>query len=491
MAKGEIGALVSAGAVATALGGAYKFSEFVNKAKRLHDVGPANAVYVRLINRVRRDLDEVKRLLTVPEVKQALSTNRPKAEWVYGCIRDTRGALENITPHTERVAGDIDGGRRVGFRHRLRWLLDEKEKLENREREVQAAHASLCEAIGFLTALEPVDESRKVDRKVEIEIDREGPRMVEEREVWVDGRDGRDGRDRETRRVEERETWVETERAPHTHVEERETWVESERGPRRYGEEREAWVESERGPRRHVEEREAWVESERGPRRHVEERETWVDTDRAPRSHIQERESWVETEHRGPRRHVEERETWIDTERAPRSHAEGRGAFVRHHHKGPKRVEERELHIHRDPRHIEARYSEYGPGRHEESRYEERRYEDDRYAGRPSDVHVRERETYMPGPPSRSPQYGQYGEYAEYGAPQPSGASVYRRKFTGDPGFGDEEVHNPQPVPPMRNDREIWIEEKEDYRYDEYGNRLPERMLPGRLERTRYPRSRM
>ncbi|ORY11315.1 hypothetical protein BCR34DRAFT_565433, partial [Clohesyomyces aquaticus] len=500
MAKGEIGKIVGVGAVATALGGAYKFGEFVNKAKRMHDVGPANAVYVRLISRVRADLDEVKRLLTVPEIKFALQNNRPKAEWVYGAIRDMRGALENISPHTERVGGDIEGGRRVGLRHRLRWLLDEKEKLENREREVSAAHTSLCEVIGFLTALEPLDErERKGSERLEVDVDvhREGPSRYEEREVWAEGR----GPGSE-RRVEERETYIET-----------------ERGPRAQFEEREAYVE--RGPRTHVEERDVYVERGRGPHTHVEEREVYIERERErrPQSHT----------------HIEERETFIDRDRAPRSRSEGRGAFVRHHddhdehdHKhrlgrlahriahpgqhhhhhhhhedrrveerdvyierrdGPRRVEERHLHIERDPRdprHVEATYSSRGPAQYEESRYEERRY------GPNDEDRVPQRESFMSGPPPPRSR-GPYGEYAEYGAPQPSGAANYssggfRRHFQGDPGFGDEEVLNPQPVPPLNaNEREVWVEEREDYRFDQYGNRLPERMLPGRLERTRYP----
>lgn len=54
MARGnDLGKLLSAGGAAAALGGAYKLGEFMYKAKRLRDVGPANAVYVRLIGRVQ------------------------------------------------------------------------------------------------------------------------------------------------------------------------------------------------------------------------------------------------------------------------------------------------------------------------------------------------------------------------------------------------------------------------------------------------------
>jgi hypothetical protein len=406
MPKAETASLLTAGAAATAIGGAYKLSEFLYKAKRVRDVGPANAVYVRLINRVRADLEEVQRLLTVPEVKEALEANKPKAKWVYGAMRDVRGALENITPHTERVAGDIEDGRRVGFRHRLRWLLSEKEKLENREKEVNVAHGSLMEVIGFLTALEPTDETDKghvrhshnTHGKHELH-DSHGKHDSHNTKVDIDIR--RDG-------------------------------------PERF--ERDLHVRAERhdaGPTR-IEERDIYIQRERGPRRVVEERETWVEHDRRPQQ-------------------FEERETWV--ERRDGQHEE-RYYQDRHYAPQPARVEERHLHIQRDPRdaqHVEAQYYEQGPNYYDERRYEERRID----PGLPRraetyEDRVPDRQTFMESD-IRQSGYGRppYGEYAEYGAPQPSGAAEYRRRFLGDPGFGDEIVLNPQPVPPMNYDREV------------------------------------
>ena len=72
---------------------------------------------------------------------------------------------------------------------------------------------------------------------------------------------------------------------------------------------------------------------------------------------------------------------------------------------------------------------------------------------------VPERDTWMQSaydrPRSYGPAYGsgRYGEYAEYGAPQPIGPAQYRNREVGDPGFGDELVTNPQPVPPMPYNR--------------------------------------
>lgn len=232
MVKGELFAF---GSAAAALGGAYKLSEFLYKAKRLRDVGPSNAVYVRIIGRVRSDLDEVRRLLSVREVHDALESNPEKSKWVYGCMRDVRGALENITPHTERVGGDIEEGRRVGVRHRVYWLLSEKEKLENREKELAVAHASLTEVIGFLSGLEPIEapkqkpkkeEKKTKDTHIDIDIRRDAPTKHTEhieREVWVE-------RDDRPRRVEERDVWIERDGPAPPRYEERRDIYYDDRG---------------------------------------------------------------------------------------------------------------------------------------------------------------------------------------------------------------------------------------------------------------------
>ncbi|KAF2746198.1 hypothetical protein M011DRAFT_468683 [Sporormia fimetaria CBS 119925] len=363
MAKGNSVNLLTAAGAASAIGGAYKFAEFLHHAKKLKDVGPSNAVFVRLIKRIRADLDEVKRLLTVPEIKAALEANPPKAKWVYGVMRDVRGALENITPHTERVGGDIEAGRRIGLRHRLYWLMSEKEKLDNREKELGPAHASLTEVIGFLTPLEPVVTKHQEKTpepvqdvrhtNVDIDIRRNAPERVDEREVWVERHD----------------------HGPRRVVEERETYIERERDPR--GERRETWVEHDAAPRPY-DERETWVER-RGPQ-HEEryyEDERYYGGQPGP---VEEREFQYQRDPRDPR-HVE----------------------ARYRESGRNYTDER--------RYEERRFDGHAPRRPEsfEDRVPERETFMQSEVRRPSS-------SYRP----RS------GEHAEYGAPQPSGAAEYR-----------------------------------------------------------------
>ncbi|KAF1913135.1 hypothetical protein BDU57DRAFT_581655 [Ampelomyces quisqualis] len=393
MAKGE---LITIGAAATAIGGAYKLGEFMYKAKRARDVGPANAVYVRIIGRVRSDLDEVRRLLSVREVHDALESNPEKSRWVYGAMRDVRGALENITPHTERVGGDVEAGRRIGVRHRVYWLLSEKEKLESREKELTVAHVSLSEVLGYLSGLEPVEEpkrpkSSKKETHVDIDIKRDAPQHTTtervEREVYIE----RDA----PRRVEERDVYIERDR----------------QGPPRY-----------------------------------------------------EQHADIHIDERGPHHQHVEADIHIDRNRDPRYVAQYDTRYEQHVH--------HDQHDHHDQ--FRSQYPE--ERQHDTRPFPEplgRRPEayEDRLPERDSWMQSDARRPRAPGNP------GPYGQYAEYGAPQPSGAAHYQRRYQGDAGFGDEEILNPQPVPLSKEykEREMWIEQKEDFRFDEYGNRLPDR----------------
>ncbi|KAF2995101.1 hypothetical protein E8E13_003900 [Curvularia kusanoi] len=378
MAKGELFAF---GTAAAALGGAYKLSEFLYKAKRLRDVGPSNAVYVRIIGRVRSDLDEVKRLLSVREVHDALESNPEKSKWVYGCMRDVRGALENITPHTERVGGDIEEGRRVGVRHRVYWLLSEKEKLENREKELAIAHASLTEVIGFLSGLEPMEAPKQKSKKEE-------KTTTKDTHIDIDIR-----RDAPTKHTE--------------HIE-REVWVERDNGPRRV-EERDVWIERDGG----------------GPPRYEERRDVYIDE--RHRGQFDDRGDHYQRD--------------LDFERYD-------PADPRYQQHTTERFEQYDQYDRRGPAPDDRRYApaQAPLGRRPES-YEDR---------------VPERDSWMQS------SGGRYGPY---------GAQQYQRRFQGDSGFGDNEVLNPQPVPPNPQyaEREVWVEQKEDYRFDEYGNRLPDR----------------
>jgi hypothetical protein len=168
-----IGAGIGAGTAISAIAGTYKFSEFLVKAKKLHKVGPENAVFQRLLERVHSDLQETRRLVKLPAVEFALSASPEKVAWINSVMKSVRGALERMSPFTEKVAGDTKHGGHVGVRHR-----------------------SLTQVLGFLVSMEPLAccEPGKAELLSQ--------RQVKEREVDVEFEGKRGGKDI---RIEKRE----------------------------------------------------------------------------------------------------------------------------------------------------------------------------------------------------------------------------------------------------------------------------------------------
>jgi hypothetical protein len=150
-----LGAL-SAGAVISVVAGAYKVGEAVLHLRRLHAVGKENDVFVRMVERVRLDLAEVDRLLALPEVKLALSRSPEKVQWIKRTITTLRVAMEEKAKYTESVRKAVEGGRILGLRKRIWWVLEEHEKLVNRRMELAMCHLGLLQVLAFLAPLEPL-----------------------------------------------------------------------------------------------------------------------------------------------------------------------------------------------------------------------------------------------------------------------------------------------------------------------------------------------
>lgn len=185
---GEIAAGIGLASLAGIAGGTYKFAEFLTKVKRLHDVGGENAVFVRISENVRNDLRETERLLHLRDVKEALRTKPSRVRWIQSTIGRVRSVLEDMDKYTGRVDEDVEKrqnrwfglgwGTGVKLRHRLRWVLDEHEKLDNRTLELSTVHQSLMSVMEFLAQFENRDsyaegERRGTDRRVEFDVRRE------------------------------------------------------------------------------------------------------------------------------------------------------------------------------------------------------------------------------------------------------------------------------------------------------------------------------
>jgi hypothetical protein len=151
-----LGAL-SLGAVASAAAGGYKIAEFLVHAKKLKEVTSENKVFVRLVERVQLDLAEVDRLLKLPAIKHSLRRNPKKVAWIKNTVTAMDMALEQLASYSGTVANDTRGGRHAGLWTRMKWVLDEHEKLVHRQMEVNLSHQGIVAVLQFLGALEPMN----------------------------------------------------------------------------------------------------------------------------------------------------------------------------------------------------------------------------------------------------------------------------------------------------------------------------------------------
>ena len=181
---------LSLGGVAAAVGATWKVTEAVVKARRLFQVRSENAVFVRLIDRVRVDLAELERLMALKEVKEALRHNKPKVLWIQEKVQDVNYAIGQMHKYTRKVAG---AGWWLGLKTRLWWILDEYHKLLHREMELASAREGVLAAIEYLNQFEENPAKREgqqrtdtrhttitknVDVDVDIDVDRRGGRRV-------------------------------------------------------------------------------------------------------------------------------------------------------------------------------------------------------------------------------------------------------------------------------------------------------------------------
>jgi hypothetical protein len=135
----------------TSIGSAFKFADV---AVRVAEVGSENAVFVRTIQVVRSDLEEVERLLSQKSVQQKLALTYGKLHWIKTAIGNTRNALNEIGRWVERARVEQESTGSIRFDTRVRWVFSDHEKLLNRKIELSTCHQQLSNVLGYLIGLE-------------------------------------------------------------------------------------------------------------------------------------------------------------------------------------------------------------------------------------------------------------------------------------------------------------------------------------------------
>jgi hypothetical protein len=130
-------------------GTALQLAEFCLSLKEVDSV---SRVFVDLIDRVRKDLDEALRVRR--EVEAVLdSVAVGKKAWIDGAIRDIQAALHDIGVYIESARIDMCKGKPISLKNRFRWVLNNHQKFVTSEKGLATCHHSLLGAIATMHAL--------------------------------------------------------------------------------------------------------------------------------------------------------------------------------------------------------------------------------------------------------------------------------------------------------------------------------------------------
>lgn len=144
---------ISASVMFTGISSAFQFADI---AFRIAEVGSENEVFVRTIHVVRDDLNEVERLLSVKSIETKLARIPEKLPWIRGTITNTKTALNHIGKAVERARAEQQATGSIRFETRVRWILNDHEKILNRTNELSTCHRQLSSVLSYLLRLEDV-----------------------------------------------------------------------------------------------------------------------------------------------------------------------------------------------------------------------------------------------------------------------------------------------------------------------------------------------
>lgn len=138
----------------------FKLAEF---CLALKEVESENLVFLRLIARVRKDLDEACRERREKETallqyNKSIRSSSPagrsqKMDWINDAILDTRTALNEIGSLIEKPRIDVEDGVSVRLKHRFEWVLQNHARFVSRQLVLATCHQSLLAAIIAMQSL--------------------------------------------------------------------------------------------------------------------------------------------------------------------------------------------------------------------------------------------------------------------------------------------------------------------------------------------------
>lgn len=141
------------GTIFASIGSAFRLADL---AIRIAEVGSENDVFVSTIQIVRDDLNEVERLLNLESVQRKLSSIPSKLGWVQTAVVNTKSALDDIAKWVERARSEQEAKGRIHFHTRVKWVINDHEKLMNRTARLNASQQQLLNVSSYLAHLEEI-----------------------------------------------------------------------------------------------------------------------------------------------------------------------------------------------------------------------------------------------------------------------------------------------------------------------------------------------
>ncbi|KAF2649167.1 hypothetical protein K491DRAFT_213699 [Lophiostoma macrostomum CBS 122681] len=125
----------------------FHFADFVSS---LNGVPSEKQTLVRIIQRVRNDVNRASRLRSSPLVLDFCEGWPEEQLWIDGILLDVQVALNDIGAYVESVRGSSDEGGTVKMKQKFEWVLGHQDKLRTKQEALSTCHQSLQSAIQLM-----------------------------------------------------------------------------------------------------------------------------------------------------------------------------------------------------------------------------------------------------------------------------------------------------------------------------------------------------
>lgn len=134
----------------------YYFADCILSSER---ASPETLAFVDIIQQVRQDVEEAKRLCVSVAVSNFLDAYPSKQTWIDECLQETQKTLNDIGMDMDSAWGRDEDGGIVASKRKFEWGLKNQKKPLKREQQLKQCHAQLMGAIHVMQTVELCNKS--------------------------------------------------------------------------------------------------------------------------------------------------------------------------------------------------------------------------------------------------------------------------------------------------------------------------------------------